>query len=41
MPKWLEMDANKLAGKVLAKPERDDVDLTLEEHLVVEYYSKL
>jgi len=41
VPKWLEMDANKLSGKVLAKPERDDVDLTLEEHLVVEYYSKL
>ncbi|MEX1376577.1 MAG: 30S ribosomal protein S4 [Eubacteriales bacterium] len=41
LPKWLEMDAAKLTGKVLQKPERDDVDLTLEEHLVVEYYSKL
>lgn len=41
VPKWLEMDADKLTGKVVAKPERDDVDLTLEEHLVVEYYSKL
>lgn len=41
VPKWLEMDADKLTGKVLQKPERDDVDLTLEEHLVVEYYSKL
>ncbi len=41
VPKWLEMDANKLVGKVVQKPERDDVDLTLEEHLVVEYYSKL
>ena len=36
VPKWLEMDADKLTGKVLSKPERDDVDLTLEEHLVVE-----
>jgi len=41
VPKWLEMDADKLIGKVLQKPDRDDVDLTLEEHLVVEYYSKL
>jgi len=41
VPKWLEMDAEKLIGKVLQKPDRDDVDLTLEEHLVVEYYSKL
>ena len=41
IPKWLEMDASKLVGKVLQKPERSDVDLTLEEHLVVEYYSKL
>ena len=41
LPKWVEMDAAKLTGKVLQKPEREDVDLTLEEHLVVEYYSKL
>ncbi|MBN2878955.1 MAG: 30S ribosomal protein S4 [Clostridia bacterium] len=41
VPKWLEMNADKLTGKVLQKPERDDIDLTLEEHLVVEYYSKL
>ena len=37
----LEFDKDKLEGKVLAKPERDDIDLTFEEHLVVEYYSKL
>ena len=41
VPKWLEMNADKLTGKVLQKPERNDIDLTLEEHLVVEYYSKL
>jgi len=41
IPKWLEMDADKLTGKVVQKPDRGDVDLTLEEHLVVEYYSKL
>ena len=41
VPKWLDMDADKLEGKVIAMPQRDDVDLTLSEHLVVEYYSKL
>ncbi|NLG37188.1 MAG: 30S ribosomal protein S4 [Clostridiales bacterium] len=41
VPKWLELNADALEGKILQKPERDDIDLTLSEHLVVEYYSKL
>ncbi|MGI5877013.1 MAG: 30S ribosomal protein S4 [Christensenellales bacterium] len=41
VPKWLELNADALEGRVLQKPERDDIDLTLSEHLVVEYYSKL
>lgn len=41
VPKWLDFDSNKLEGKVIAKPQRDDIDLLFEEHLVVEYYSKL
>jgi len=41
VPKWLAFDADKLEGKVITKPERDDIDLTMSEHLVVEYYSKL
>ena len=40
MPKWLELDAEKLTGKVVALPQRDDIDLTIEEHLIVEYYSR-
>lgn len=39
-PKWLEFDANSLTGKVLALPERDDIDLGIKEHLIVEYYSR-
>ena len=39
-PKWLEYDANNMAAKVLAQPERDDIDLPVEEHLIVELYSK-
>jgi small subunit ribosomal protein S4 len=41
VPKWLDFDSNKLEGKVIAKPQRDDIDMLFEEHLVVEYYSKL
>jgi small subunit ribosomal protein S4 len=41
IPKWLEFNADALEGRLLALPERDDIDLTLSEHLVVEYYSKL
>ena len=40
MPKWLEMDAEKLTGKVVALPQRDDIDLSIEEHLIVELYSR-
>ncbi|MGI6316705.1 MAG: 30S ribosomal protein S4 [Christensenellales bacterium] len=40
IPKWLELNADALEGKILQKPERSDIDLTLSEHLVVEFYSK-
>lgn len=40
MPKWLEFDAGKLEGKVVQLPQRDDVDLAIEEHLIVELYSR-
>ena len=39
-PKWLEYDANNMVAKVVAVPERDDIDLPIEEHLIVELYSK-
>ena len=40
MPKWLEFDANKLSGKINALPQRDDIDLNIQEHLIIELYSK-
>lgn len=40
VPKWLELDADTLTGKVIAMPQRDDIDLTIEEHLIVEFYSR-
>ena len=39
-PKWLEYDANNMIAKVVAVPTREDIDLPVEEHLIVELYSK-
>ena len=40
MPKWLEFDPEKLEGKILALPARDDIDSQIAEHMIVELYSK-
>ena len=40
VPKWLDRDKNTLQGKVVALPVRDDIDFPVEEHLIVELYSK-
>lgn len=40
IPKWLDLDNNTLSGKVVAVPERDDIDIDFEEHLIVELYSR-
>jgi small subunit ribosomal protein S4 len=39
-PKWLEYDAANMIAKVVATPAREDIDLPIEEHLIVELYSK-
>jgi small subunit ribosomal protein S4 len=39
-PDWLSLDADKLAGSVLAMPRRDQMPLDFNEQLVVEYYSR-
>ena len=40
LPKWLTREKNTLRGTVVAMPMRDDVDFPVEEHLIVELYSK-
>ena len=40
IPKWLTMDHQNLTGKVVALPQRDDIDMSIEEHLIVELYSR-
>ncbi|MDI9451588.1 MAG: 30S ribosomal protein S4 [Limnochordia bacterium] len=39
LPEWLEFDPEKLEGRVKAVPTRAQIDVPVEEHLVVEYYS--
>lgn len=39
-PKWLEFDSETLTGKINALPERDDIDLPIQEHLIIELYSR-
>ena len=39
-PAWLSVDADKLEGKVLALPTREQIDTPVAEHLIVELYSK-
>jgi small subunit ribosomal protein S4 len=40
VPKWLELDATGMKGKVLSMPGRDDVNFPIQEQLIVELYSK-
>lgn len=40
IPKWLEMDAKNASGKVVRLASREEIDLPIEEHLIVELYSK-
>ena len=40
VPGWLEVDIEKLSGKVLSLPERDQIDAPVREQLIVELYSK-
>lgn len=40
VPSWMTVDVEKLEGKVVALPARDDIDTPVAEHLIVELYSK-
>jgi len=40
IPGWLEVDWENLRGKVMSFPKREDVTFPIEEHLIVELYSK-
>ena len=40
VPSWLEFNSSNLSGKVLRLPEKDDIQQTIQEQLIVELYSK-
>ena len=40
VPSWMTVDVEKLEGKVVAMPRREDIDTPIAEHLIVELYSK-
>jgi small subunit ribosomal protein S4 len=40
VPQWLDLNAEALTGKVLALPTREQIMVPVEEHLIVELYSK-
>ena len=39
-PSWITVDTEKLEGKVIAMPTREEIDTPIAEHLIVELYSK-
>lgn len=39
-PEWLSVNIEKAEGTVVALPEREDIDFPVEEHLIVEFYSR-
>ena len=40
VPSWVTVDVEKLEGKVLSIPTREEIDTPIAEHLIVEFYSK-
>lgn len=40
LPKWLDLDRNTNQATVVTLPTRDEIDLPVQEHLIVELYSK-
>jgi small subunit ribosomal protein S4 len=40
VPKWLSTDAPNLTVTIASLPVRDDVDLTIQENMIVEFYSR-
>jgi len=40
VPEWLEFDGTRMAGRMVSMPDRQAVELPLNEQLIVEYYSR-
>ncbi len=40
IPEWLSLDVNTLGGRVVRQPEREEIETSVNEQLIVEYYSR-
>ena len=40
VPRWLTVESATLSGRVVHAPAREDIDISLNEQLIVEYYSR-
>ena len=40
VPAWLSVDIDKLEGKIISYPRREEIDVPVKEQLIVELYSK-
>ena len=40
VPEWLDKDSENMTAKVVKMPDREQIEVTVEEHLIVEFYSK-
>ena len=40
VPAWMSVDVERLEGKIVSMPRREDIDTPIAEHLIVELYSK-
>jgi len=40
VPRWLDLDLASMRGRVLSAPGREDIDTSINEQLVVEFYSR-
>ena len=40
VPEWLEVNLEQMEGKILAVPTREQMDISVQEHLIVEFYSR-
>jgi len=39
-PAWVSIEPSQLSGRVVSFPKREDIDLSIDENLIVEYYSR-
>lgn len=40
VPSWMDVNTEKLEGKIIQLPTREEIDTPIQEHLIVELYSK-